>query len=218
MDWWFTRELEKGPIYLVTWIFWALFSVTLHELGHGWAAIREGDRTPILLRHMTWNPIVHIGKMGALMFLVIGLPFGAMTVTPSNFNRRYSETYVAAAGPAMNLMLTVVCMFALVLWLNPRLGMQDPVRGNVIHFLWWGAVLNLALCLFNLVPIPPFDGYRIVADIKPAYGRLWQSEAAGIVGMVLFVILFLRAGGVLFGFAGDTVMRGVVFFRDLMYA
>lgn len=216
--WWLTREWERGPIYLVTWIFWALFSVTLHELGHGWAAIREGDRTPIIQGHMTWNPMVHIGKMGAFMFLIIGLPFGAMPVTPSNFRRRYSDTFVSAAGPLMNLTIAVVCVFALVLWLNPRLGVQDPLKENIVHFLWWGAVLNLVLCLFNLIPIPPMDGYRIVADIKPAYARLWQSEAAGVIGLILFVILFMRAGGVLFGFAATTVMNVVVFCRDLLYA
>ncbi|GJQ30344.1 MAG: peptidase M50 [Phycisphaerae bacterium] len=216
--WWLTREWEKGPAALFTWVFWALFSVTLHELGHGWAAIREGDRTPVLSGHMTWNPLVHIGRMGAFMFLIIGLPFGAMPVTPSNFQRRYSDTFVAFAGPAMNFTLTIVCTLALTLWLNPRLGVTDPIHGHVTHFFWWGAVLNLVLGVFNLIPIPPMDGYRIVADLQPRYARLWQTEAAAVVGMILFVILFLRAGSVLFSFAAETIITVVKALARALYA
>jgi len=217
-SWWLTREWAQGPMYLVTWVFWALASVTLHELAHGWAAIREGDDTPRVTGHMTWNPLVHIGRMGAIMFLLIGLPFGAMPVNPSRMRGRYSEAIVSAAGPAMNLLLAAICTVALILWVNPRLGVQDPFFGNMTHFLWWGAVLNLVLCLFNLVPIPPLDGSRILSDIFPGYGRLWQGEMAGVVGLVLFGVLFMRAGTVLFGFSAEFVMNTVRGAARALYA
>ena len=69
MNWWVHDLYASGRIVeLVSWIFWVLLSITLHELGHGWMAIREGDRTPIELGRMTMNPLVHMGHFSLLLF------------------------------------------------------------------------------------------------------------------------------------------------------
>jgi len=63
VNWWVIQVLDSfGPAFLASWIVWVIGSITLHELAHGWAAIWQGDRTPVLTGHMTWNPLVHMGK------------------------------------------------------------------------------------------------------------------------------------------------------------
>jgi Zn-dependent protease len=201
MSWWVTRELSHGVIYLGSWIFWVLFSITLHELGHGWAAIRQGDDVPLYTGHMTWNPIVHMGQWSLLMFALTGLAWGAMPTNPHNYKSRYGEAIVAVAGPAMNLLLGLVASLSAALWLAYAHGVAEPVRTNVLVFLHIGAGLNVILLLLNLIPIPPLDGWRIVADIYPKYNRLWQTEHGGLIALGVFTLLYMRAGGFLSGMA-----------------
>ncbi|MBT5381502.1 MAG: site-2 protease family protein, partial [Phycisphaerae bacterium] len=90
----------------MSWIFWVLLSITLHELAHGWAAIWEGDKTPIETGHMSANPVVHMGRFSLIVFALIGFAWGLMPVRPWRFRHgRLGEAIVAIAGPAMNLAL-----------------------------------------------------------------------------------------------------------------
>ena len=112
--WWVHNAfVNGGAIMLVAWIFWVLFSITLHELAHGWAAIWEGDMTPRELGRMTANPVVHMGGLSLLVFAAIGIAWGMMPVNPSRFrHRRWGDAIVAAAGPVMNILLSIVCLTA----------------------------------------------------------------------------------------------------------
>jgi hypothetical protein len=97
---------------------WVIGSIVLHELAHGWAAIRLGDTTPRDLGHMTWNPLVHMGGFSLVVFAVIGIAWGMMPVDPSRLRGRYGDALVALAGPAMNIVLAAVSFAVwLVLWL-----------------------------------------------------------------------------------------------------
>jgi len=207
MNWWVEQAWQDpaGPIVLFSWVFWVIGSIVLHELAHGWAAIRQGDDTPIVTGHMTWNPIVHMGPMSLVVFALLGLAWGQMPVDPSRFRGRRGESYVAAAGPAMNLLLAAVALGGLVLWLRGAAGVSDPMRTNVAIFLERGAVLNIVLMLFNLVPVPPLDGSRILADFVPAYNNLWRSEAGGVIAIVVMLFAFNFAGNLFFGLAGDLI-------------
>ncbi len=203
MNWWVTNALDspQGPIVLGSWIFWVIFSIVLHELGHGYAAIRQGDDTPIHTGHMTWNPLVHMGHMSLIAFAILGIAWGAMPVNPSRFRSRYGDAYVAAAGPLVNLLLATVCVVAAAFWPYANGVFADHVFANVTVFLTLGAMLNLALMAFNLVPIPPLDGSKIVADFYPEFNRLWQGERGAIIGLVAFMALWSFGGGVIFGYA-----------------
>ena len=86
MSWWVHEEFRAGGLVAVlSWAFWVIFSITLHELGHGWAAIRQGDDTPRRFGRMTLNPLVHMGVPSLVMFALIGIAWGAMPVEPSRF-------------------------------------------------------------------------------------------------------------------------------------
>lgn len=83
--WWVATIWETSPFLLLGWIVWVIGSITLHELAHGWAAIRCGDRTPIETGHMTANPIVHMGPMSLIVFGLFGIAWGACRLTRHAF-------------------------------------------------------------------------------------------------------------------------------------
>ena len=205
--WWVAREWEESPVSLVSWVVWVIGSIVLHELAHGWAAIRAGDRTPIDSGHMTWNPLVHMGQTSLIMFALVGIAWGAMPVDPSRFRGRYDDAKVAFAGPAMNLVLFGVAILAAVaaFIFEPRLG--DPLGHNVFVFFITGAYLNLALMFLNLLPVPPLDGSRILGSFVPGFNRLWMGEQAPIIGLVAFVAVFFFGGRYVFGAAQYVTLQ-----------
>lgn len=199
-NWWVTSAYESGGIVAVgSIVFWVIFSITLHELSHGWAAVRQGDETPILSGHMTWNPLVHMGTMSLVMFALLGYAWGAMPVNPSRFRSRHGEAIVAASGPAMNFALSFVAALLLVLWVRFAPAHVAPhIFDNVLHFLDRGVGLNLFLMLFNLVPLPPLDGSRILGDFWPKYWQLLSNERAVFVAIIVVIIAFQKLAGPVF--------------------
>lgn len=195
--WWVEHAWSISPVYLGSWVFWVIFSICLHELGHGIAALWCGDDTPRSTGHMTLNPFVHMPPMSLLMFGIIGIAWGLMPVNPSNFRGRYDDAKVAFAGPFVNALLVLFAVFAGALWLRFNASFPDHVQHNVTTFFFVGALLNVVLLLFNLVPAPPLDGSRIVANFVPAYREFIFSERGAIVSAVAFVLLFMAGGRLL---------------------
>lgn len=211
MGWWLSDWYQAGGIVLVgSWIFWVIFSIVLHELSHGWAALACGDRTPVDSGHMTWNPLVHMGPMSLLMFALIGIAWGAMPVNPYNFRGRYDDAKVAFAGPLMNLALAVGCVLLAGVWVAYA-GQFAPshVQDNVWVFLRVGAALNIALMLFNLIPIPPLDGSRILGSFWTGFERLLSTEQGAVVSLVLMMLLFFQGGSFIFGTAFATTNTAI---------
>lgn len=192
--WWVTQTLNSaGPIWLIAWVMWVIISITLHELAHGWMAIRCGDHVPYHSGHMTWNPFVHIPFPWAwITFVLFGFTWGLMPTDPSRYRRRYDESRVAFAGPAMNLILAVICVLADGLWLKfgPGTGVSGDMLRNVHLFFYTGVLINVVGFVFNLLPIPPLDGSRIASDFIPAYRRIWDTEKGQVIGFIGFAVLF----------------------------
>lgn len=208
MGWWVADLLESNPAMLVSWVVVVIGSIVLHELAHGWAAIRCGDRTPIELGHMTWNPLVHMGPMSLLFFALIGFAWGAMPVNPSRFRRWEDRAFVAAAGPFTNLLLAVAFMLGVAL--VDRYGSVESSRfqQNVLTFFEAGAVLNVLLMTLNLLPIPPLDGSRIVATYLPAYDRFFAGPRGPQIALLMMLALFFFGGRFLFGPAQFVAVHG----------
>ncbi|MEC8560772.1 MAG: site-2 protease family protein [Planctomycetota bacterium] len=163
MQWWMHAVYDSGGLAAVLgWVFWVIFSICLHELAHGWAAIWQGDRTPRETGHMTMNPMVHMGGASLIVFALVGIAWGLMPTDPSRYRwGRRGRIAVAAAGPLMNLLIAVVSLLILVGYLH--LAPSDtPVSGRVINFLYMGGMLNLVLLGLNLMPIPPLDGSQML--------------------------------------------------------
>lgn len=221
-NWWFTNFLDVfGGVVLVAWCIWGIVSVLLHELAHGWVAVRRGDPTPIDSGHMTWNPLVHMGVMGVMMFVFIGLPTGAMPVDPTRMRGRYADVLVSLAGPLMNLALAAGCILAggvIGAFLTDAdmtrvqtmtiSGSASPLL-RLMVFVFVGAWINLSLAMFNLLPLPPLDGSRILAGLSKRYEQFVSSDGGRFFTMLLFVIAFFLAGRVLYPLALLASVTGI---------
>lgn len=188
--WWVTDLYEQDKVLLIAQVFWVIFSICLHELGHGWMAIRLGDDTPLETGHMTLNPLVHMPPVSLILFAVCGITWGRMPVDPSRLRGRHADAAVAIAGPAVNLGLAIVSFAAAVgtalwYWHSPVEALQ-----NLWKFFTVGSAMNVVLLLLNLVPAPPLDGSRVLASFVAPYRSLIRNPQAAMVSIVLMLLLF----------------------------
>ncbi|PHK25392.1 peptidase M50, partial [Nostoc linckia z13] len=140
----FIETLFTEPIYFFRIIIIVIFSITLHELAHGWAAMSQGDNTPQKTGHLTLNPVVHMGKESIIFLCLMGIAWGQMPVNPSKFrSRKLGNILVSAAGPLSNLTLGII--FILVMKLLANLNFSALFS---IEFLYLAARINLMLFLF----------------------------------------------------------------------
>lgn len=219
LSWWLADAWQNaGPVFVGSWIIWVVVSIILHELGHGVAAIHSGDQTPRYTGHMTWNPMVHIPPIAWLMFLLFGFTWGLMPVSPSNFRGRYDDAKVAAAGPMVNVFLLIACCLLGALWM--RFGHFAPshIYTNIRIFLLVGGMINAMGVLFNLIPIPPLDGSRILADFYPRYDRIFHGELGAIAGLLAFMLLFTVGADYLWDWAMLAARHGTSWAAQLLGA
>ena len=164
-----------------------MLSLTVHELGHALVAKWFGDTTAERAGRITLNPIAHIDPMGLLMVMVVGFGFAKPVPTnPANITSKRADLWVAAAGPAMNLLLAVICWNAFVLAWNA--GWQNPAAQVFFTLL---AQINLLLMIFNLLPIDPLDGHHIAPHLLPSkiagVYRLYNARYGTMVLLALVV-------------------------------
>jgi Zn-dependent protease len=179
--------------------------VIIHEIAHGWTALKLGDPTAKMLGRLTLNPIPHIDLVGSILVPLFSL-FAAgsvfiawakpVPVDPRNFaHYRRDDMIVSVAGPVSNLLLALVCSIVVILlaFANRWVAALDaPLAEEVVVFLlrmfYGGIYLNIILAVFNLIPVPPLDGSHVLASLLPdsvaaAYTRI------GFLG--IFAVLFL---------------------------
>jgi Zn-dependent protease len=167
-----------------------IISIVLHELAHGWAAIWQGDDTPRQMGHMTADPMVHMGGFSILMLVLVGMAFGLMPVNPRNFRSRYGDALVSAAGPMMNFLLAFIALTALVIWVKASGSAAEGPAKNGQFFLQIFGTTNIALGIFNLLPVPPLDGSTVLGNFVPAYRR-WLDSMGNPTWMLFIVFMLL---------------------------
>jgi Zn-dependent protease len=143
-----------------------ILSLTFHEFGHGYVASLIGDNTAKDAGRLTLNPIPHIDPLGLLMVLMIGFGYAKPVPTdPRNFNTRWGILLVAAAGPAMNLLLGIFVTNLYLIGL--KFGWGLFANDSAHFFFYFLALINMLLMLFNLIPIGPLDGHYILPYVLP---------------------------------------------------
>ncbi len=177
---------------LLIWVIPVLLAITLHEAAHGWMASKFGDHTARMMGRVTLNPVKHIDPVGtivvplALLIMSTGFIFGWAKPVPINFNALRSPKsgmiWVALAGPGANLIMAIGWIFIAILSIN------IPV---MLKMAGAGIFINILLAVFNLLPIPPLDGSRVISALLPnplAY-KYNQLERYGFV--ILIGLMFI---------------------------
>ena len=204
---------ELTPIQsFAVWVLPVLFGITIHEVAHGWAALKCGDKTALMMGRLTLNPIKHIDPIGtilvpAILFFLSGFIFGwakPVPVTWQNLKHpKRDMAIVAIAGPLTNLLMALI--WATIAKIGLLIG--DNVRMVALAFLYMGhagILINLVLMTLNLVPVPPLDGSRIITSILPErsgyyYNRLEPFGIFILLALMVTKILFLGIGPIILG-------------------
>lgn len=194
------------------WALPVLLAIVLHEVAHGWVADKLGDNTARFMGRLTLNPLKHIDPVGTivipLVLIVSGSPFlfGYAKPVPINFGKlnkpKRDMIWVALAGPAMNVVLALLSTLLLLLtthmpqalaWVSEPLSLMCQAS----------IIINMVLCIFNLLPLPPLDGGRVAVGLLPG-PMAYQLSRLEPFGFIIIVLLLLS--GVLQTIIGPLVM------------
>ena len=173
----------------------ALICITLHELAHGYVAYRLGDDTAKRAGRLTLNPLRHIDIMGLLMMIVF--KFGWAKPVPVNMwkfkNPKKGMAITAAAGPIANLLIALVFLF-LYGFLFALLHRPGRSLNWLLEMLYITAYLSVALAIFNIIPIPPLDGSKVLFSCisDRSYTKLMYYERYGMIILLVLVLLLSR--------------------------
>ena len=172
-----------------------IMSVVLHELSHGYMADRLGDPTPRLQGRLTLNPLKHLDPMGSVIVPLITSMFGVtfgwakpVEYNPYNIkNKRQGEFLIAAAGPLSNLTLAVIFGTIMRFAVN-----AETITSPFIEVLTYIVIINIVLAIFNLIPLTPLDGSKLLFALLPnQYGRLRMTLEMYAPLFILIVVFFL---------------------------
>ncbi|MBR7060173.1 MAG: site-2 protease family protein [Eubacterium sp.] len=161
----------------------------IHELAHGWVAYKLGDKTAKNEGRLTFNPIKHIDPIGMIMILLFGFGFAKpVPVSMRNFkNPKRDMALVAIAGPAANIILAYLS--AMLYYLFLYIVGENSVGIILCTFFYYSAYINIALAAFNLIPLPPLDGSKVLAAFLPnkAYYKYMQFERYAMIALLILI-------------------------------
>ena len=183
-----------------------IFSIVVHEVAHGWVALKQGDQTALMLGRLTFNPVPHIDPVGSIavpaLLALSGTGFilgwaKPVPINPRNFREyKKGDILVSLAGVTSNLILAFIFGFLLVgvLWLARAMPAQADWWQPMFQMFQYGVIINLVLMVFNLVPIPPLDGSHVFYHLLPArwgaeYRKLYPYGMIILWGLVLTGVL-----------------------------
>ena len=181
-----------------------LIAITFHEYAHAFAADRLGDDTPRRQGRLTLNPLAHLDPVGSIMLVFAGFGWGKpVEINPRNFNRTVTmskgEAIVSIAGPLMNFVLAIVfsiIYFAIVKFAPTFIFTQ--LGAIIITLIQITIMINVGLGVFNLIPLPPLDGSKVLSHFLPYSAKDWFSRYSQVF-YIVFVVLWIT------GIAGDII-------------
>ena len=181
-----------------------LIAITFHEFAHAFAADKLGDDTPRLEGRLSLNPTSHLDPVGSIMLLLAGFGWGKpVRVNPRNYNRDISmekaDAIVSVAGPAMNMLLAIIFTFiyCAISKFFPQMYLNEIGR-ILIVMISHTIIINIGLGVFNLIPLPPLDGSKVLKPFLPYNAKVWFENNEKTFYMI-FIFLWI------FGIAGTII-------------
>lgn len=189
----FLEVAQSDPVQYASWVGFAIFSICVHESSHAWVAVRFGDETP--RDYISLNPMKQMGLFSIGLLLFIGVAWGSVPVDPRGVGNRKKNALIYLAGPGANLALCAI--FALLAQTAKLWGAMSLTE--IFHY---GSYVNGALCLLNLCPIPPLDGFGAIRSLITENVQV-QSDLNRFSGIGLLVLWMTPVGGIIFKYGGE---------------
>lgn len=201
--------------YILNWLMMVpivLISLTFHEFAHAFVSTKLGDPTPRYTGRLTLNPLAHLDPVGAILMVLTGFGWAKPVQINARYykNSKWGMALTAAAGPLMNLALAIVSMllYTLVFILTYKAGwIPEAIFGNIGYFLYRLSAVNLMFMIFNIIPIPPLDGSRVLSLFLPTKAYFWVQKYERY-SFILIIVLSLT------GAFSRVIGTGVNFFMD----
>lgn len=187
----FIQYLWENPGFFFSWMLFVVFSICLHEFMHAYIALKEGDDTAARLGHLTLNPFKQMGIFSLLMLVFIGFCWGMVPVDPRNFKRKKSDLYVSLAGPLTNLGLFL--LFGIIVGLAFKFfpDLMQGWRGKFfVNMFFQGSMMNMVLFIFNMLPVPGFDGFVVVHSLLPAEFKNTEFFKGASIVIIMLAFIF----------------------------
>mgnify|MGYP005761552649 CR=1 FL=1 len=200
-----------------------LIAITFHEYAHAFAADRLGDDTPRRQGRLSLNPFSHLDPIGSLMLIFAGFGWGKpVEINPRNFNRTMSmekaQALVSFAGPLMNFILTIVFTIIYCAMYKFAYGFIHTQIGNIIYIMvQLAAQINLGLGIFNLIPLPPLDGSKILGIFLPYNAKVWFENNMNMFYLVFLLLWITGLAGAIISPIISLVDSGITSLVAMMF-
>ena len=198
----FVNTLFDDPFTYLAWVGVVMFSICLHEFSHAHVAYKMGDDTAYLTGHHSLNPMVQMGPASLIMLFLFGIAWGAVPVSLARLRDARARATVAFAGPASNLLLSLVFGFMLAL------GTAIGAGIHILRFAQIGCFANAVLFFFNLLPVPLLDGWSVFSLFIPALRSLHPARAQQISWIFIALVFLTPLAGLIWG--GGAWLSGLI--------
>ena len=210
-----------GLLYTIPGI---LIAITFHEFAHAKVADMLGDDTPRREGRISLNPLAHIDPIGFIMLLFAGFGWGKpVNVNPRNYNRDISvekaDAIVSIAGPAMNIILAIVftAIYFIIYKFAGSLIYTNRILSIIMQMIMYTITLNIGLGIFNLIPLPPLDGSKVIKTFLTYNAKTWFENNERIF-YILFVILWITGiAGTIISPIINVVFKGIFNLAQIIF-
>ena len=201
-----------------------LIAITFHEYAHAWAAYKLGDDTAKSQGRLSLNPLKHMDPIGIAMLLFLGFGWGRpVEIDSRNFNRnisvRKAEAIVSIAGPLANFILAIVfsAIYGALIKFNALTSMDTRTALTIITILQSIISINIGLGVFNLIPLPPLDGSKVLSYFLPYNARNWFESNQQIFYILFLIIWITGIAGTIISPAITSIYYGLMKLVSLVF-